>query len=309
MNKLTLIVTFLNEGIEVRNTIESFRNSTKEPFDIILINDGSTDIGIDYEKIAKEFGARYIKHIERQGTANSRNEGVSLCTTKYFIHIDAHMRVYQDNWVSNIVNELEKEENTLLCCSTLSLNKDASIDKSCQVGYGAFINLLDLIVCWINKPDITNENSFEIPCVLGASYACSCEYWSYLRGLKGLRSYGYEEQLISMKVWLSGGKCKVLKKVQQGHIFREKDKVPYKISMPAYHANQFMIVEMFYNEEYKRKFMQDIRKRIEVETVNSGVEDLKQYRQDIIEEKEYYKKIFCRDFDFILKLNNSANFL
>lgn len=196
-----------------------------------------------------------------------------------------------------------------MCCSTLSLNKDAVIDKNSQVGYGSFINLLDLVVCWINKPDATKENSFDVPCVLGASYACSCDYWLYLGGLKGLRSYGYEEQLISIKVWLSGGKCKVLKNVQLGHIFREKNKVPYQISMPAYHANQFMLVEMFYNEEYKRRFMQDIRKRVDIETVNAGIEDLKQYRQEVLEEKEYYKKIFCRDFDFIMQLNDKTKYI
>ena len=103
MKKLTLIITFLNEGFEVYKTIDSFRNSTSIPFDIILINDGSTD-GYNYKEIADYFGAKYVEHTIRKGAASSRDEGVSLCSTKFFLLIDAHMRVYQSDWIPQITH-------------------------------------------------------------------------------------------------------------------------------------------------------------------------------------------------------------
>lgn len=65
-----------------------------------------------------------------------------------------------------------------------------------------------------------------IPCVLGAGYASSKTFWQELKGLEGLFSYGSDEVLISLKVWLSGGVCKLLPNVLIGHIYRETS--PYK---------------------------------------------------------------------------------
>lgn len=302
MNRLTIIITFLNEGAEVFNTLKSFTESVNCPFEIILINDGSTD-EFDYRKIADDFGAHYIEHCERKGPAVSRNEGVAICTTDYFLLLDAHMRVYQDNWLERIIEELEKEESVLLCCSTLTLDKNAVVNEKNPIGYGASINLLDLSNHWIHRFDEMNRDCLEIPSVLGASYACSKKYWMKLNGLNGLRTYGFEEQLISLKVWLSGGKCKVLKDVEFGHIFRDESIAPYEIPTTDYYLNQLLIVELFYVEEYKRDFIKNLRTNIGVEYTNGWIEKFKQSRREIAKEKAYYRTIFNRDFRFIIDLN------
>ncbi|MDR2993326.1 MAG: glycosyltransferase [Bacillus cereus] len=304
MAELTIIITFLNEGIELFNTLRSFKDSTNFPFNIILVNDGSTD-GFDYKQVADEFGAFYIEHGERKGPAISRNEGVFACSTKYFLLLDAHMRVYQTDWISRVIEELEERADVLLCCSTLDLNKNGEINVESPIGYGASINLSDLSVNWIHGKEDKEGDSIEVPCVLGASYACSKKYWTKLHGLNGLCAYGFEEQLISIKTWLSGGKCNVLKDVKIGHIFREGSITPFEIPVMAYYLNQLLIVELFYNNDYKRIFMKNMRKKIGTEQTNDWIEEFKQYRGVIAKEKEYYKTIFILDFDFIINLNAS----
>lgn len=302
MCNITVIITFLNEGVEVFNTLKCFRESASFPFEIVLINDGSTD-DFDYQKVADDFGARYIKHSERKGPAVSRNEGVEICSTDYFLLLDAHMRVYQDNWGTRIIEEIDKEKEVLLCCSTITLDKNAEIIKESPIGYGSTINLLNLSNDWNNGFNEKHEDCIEIPCVLGASYACSKKYWMKLRGLNGLRTYGFEEQLISIKVWLSGGKCKVLKDVKFGHIFRDESNIPYVIPATDYYLNQLLIVELFYNDDFKLKFIKNMRKNIGVEYTNNWMEEFKQYRQEIAEEKAYYKTVFKKNFDLIIDLN------
>ncbi|WP_303011998.1 glycosyltransferase family 2 protein [uncultured Bacteroides sp.] len=99
--KLTVIIPFLNEKEEVRNTVKSLRESSDQCFKIILINDCSTD-GYDYKKIAEDFETQYIEPSKRMGVAASRDEGVSKCNTDYFLFLDAHMRVFQRDWVEII---------------------------------------------------------------------------------------------------------------------------------------------------------------------------------------------------------------
>lgn len=74
---ITVIIPFLNEGFEVGETIKSIKSHATIPFDIIMINDASTD-KYDYEKIAQTYNCVYRAHKTRVGVASSRDEGVLL---------------------------------------------------------------------------------------------------------------------------------------------------------------------------------------------------------------------------------------
>ena len=104
--KLTIIIPFLNEGKEVYNTVKSIRDhSNMNEVAIILINDASND-KFNYEEIANEFNTEYYTNPSRLGVAASRDLGVKLCKTPYFLLLDAHMRFYNNKWVDRIVSEL-----------------------------------------------------------------------------------------------------------------------------------------------------------------------------------------------------------
>lgn len=84
LNKLTVIIPFLNEDDEVYNTVKSIRDTSDNLLPIILINDASTD-DYDYKSVAKEFNTQYVLHTERKGVAASCDESVDLSETKYFL--------------------------------------------------------------------------------------------------------------------------------------------------------------------------------------------------------------------------------
>ena len=46
------------------------------------------------------------------GVGASRDLGVKLCQTPYFILLDAHMRFYEKIWAGRIIEELEKMKNS-----------------------------------------------------------------------------------------------------------------------------------------------------------------------------------------------------
>ncbi|GHV22224.1 hypothetical protein FACS1894174_06570 [Bacteroidia bacterium] len=61
----------------------------------------------------------------------------------------------------------------------------------------------------------------------------------YLRGLSGLISYGSDEAYISIKAWLSGGKCLILKDVIVGHLYRKDP--PYAVKHIDYVYNKVLV--------------------------------------------------------------------
>ncbi|MCL2652068.1 MAG: glycosyltransferase, partial [Candidatus Azobacteroides sp.] len=83
MNQLTVIIPFLNEGQEIRNTLQSIRETAGDQVDILLINDASYD-NFDYKSFAKEYHATYYHNDTRMGVARSRDIGVEKITTDYF---------------------------------------------------------------------------------------------------------------------------------------------------------------------------------------------------------------------------------
>ncbi|MDR3047101.1 MAG: glycosyltransferase, partial [Bacteroidales bacterium] len=301
----------LNEGEEVCNTIRSLKENSEESFELILINDCSND-GFNYKEVALKFGAKYIEHQSRMGVAASRDEAIALCETDYFLLLDAHMRIYQNNWVSLILNELKKNEKNLLCCQTIALFPDGTIDpeRSSDKGMGAIFNFNDLSIKWIHFPNVDQKiESIDIPCVLGASYACKKEHWEYLKGLDGLRFYGCDEQLISIKVWLEGGRCKSLPHITFGHIFRKHESVPYQIVMADYVFNRILIAELFFDTEKKITFMQKMRETHGRKLVCEAIEMLSLMKNKLFEDKKYYAEIFTRDIDCLVRFNENIKIL
>lgn len=309
--KLTVIIPFLNEKYEVENTLESIRSHSNNDIDIILINDASDDI-FDYRQVAEKYGAVYIQNQERLGVAASRDLGVELCQTPFFLFLDAHMRFYDNLWVQRIVHELEKDNRTLLCGQTKVLKIDRGILLDCSVsrrnGSGACVELEDgyraMEANWVfNIPFDTEEtDTISIVCVLGAVYACSKEYWQYLKGLEGLRYYGNDEAYISIKVWLEGGTCKLLKDVVVGHIYRST-KIPYTNDLKDRLYNRFFLVELFCPERLKKKLISKA-KLINASAISEVLLMLHENRMMISLLKNYYNSIFTRDFSFFESMNN-----
>ena len=237
--ELTVIIPFVNEGIEVEKTIESIYKYSNNDVDVIVINDASDD-NYDYENRLRKYPIRYILNSTRIGVAASRDKGVLLCKTKYFLLLDAHMRFYNSDWVDEITNELRHDEKLLLCTQTKVLKKENGIvfesgdSENSENYWGGYVNFYSpcdfLEAQWAYSDWIlqTNRKALTklIPCVLGAGYASSKQYWQQIHGLKGLLSYGNDEVLMSMKVWLTGGKCKLIPQIVIGHIYRNAS--PYK---------------------------------------------------------------------------------
>lgn len=304
---LTIIIPFLNENEEVYNTVHNIRMTGGEAINIILINDASED-GYDYESVSKKFNATYINHDNRKGIAASRDEAILLSNTEYFLLLDAHMRFFQNDWPDILLKELKADKRALLCCKSIALEKTESGDiiksPNRANSYGAYINFDDyekLSVDWtLHDPD-TQEEVIDIPCILGAGYACNKKYWLYLKGLEGLRSYGYDEQLISIKVWLEGGKCRLLKNIESGHIYRTT--MPYETDSTDVVYNKLLIAELFFDYERKYNVFKNTQTTTNKEIFQSAMELLKKYNKDIAIQKNYNREIYTREISFDIDYN------
>lgn len=304
-NRLTIIIPYLNEGEEVFNTINSIKDHIGEAANIILINDASTD-GYDYLPLSRLQHITYIRNKTRKGVAASRDLGISLCKTPYFLLLDAHMRFYDSAWLPMIIDELEQNDRVLLCNQLKFLMKEDGIvqEKKLVTTYGAYISLEEgniLAPQWIvTEENPNNPYCEDIPCVLGAGYAASKRYWTYLKGLEGLRCYGSDETYISIKVWLEGGKCKLMKKVIIGHLFKEA--FGYTTNYTEVLYNRLLIASLLFPSEWKYQIYKNLKKENPYYWCQA-FSLLNKKKKWLHSRQNYYKQIFTRDIRFIIEKN------
>lgn len=182
MKQLTVILAFLNEGNEVERTLESLKidPNFEQKCEVILVNDGSTD-ECDYEAVAKKYNAFYIKHESQMGASYSKNEGVEMSGTPYFMILDAHMRALTDSWVNRVLSALKKDEKAIYCCGCRSLEwKEEDVYMNDLLGLCASVSFTKKEVFhldWIVKSRIPNcKTVMQVPALLGGSYCGSVEY-------------------------------------------------------------------------------------------------------------------------------------
>lgn len=91
MVKFSIIVPVYNTEQYLERCIESILKQTYEEYEIILVNDGSTD---NSKKIIREYQKQYpekIKVVSKKngGLSSARNKGVSKATGDYILFVDS----------------------------------------------------------------------------------------------------------------------------------------------------------------------------------------------------------------------------
>jgi glycosyltransferase involved in cell wall biosynthesis len=292
--QLTIIIPFLNEGNELQKTLQSIKDTATGNPNIILINDSSTD-GYDYQGVAIAFGCTYLYHSKRIGVASSRDEGVALCKTPYFLLLDAHMEFYEQGWDDRVVDILKVNPRSLLCSRTGTITGARGVKPPVAPTFGAYFDNekpCGINATWNRQDPNPNETLVEIPCVLGAAYVMSKDYWERLHGLRGLISYGLDESLISLKVWCEGGKCLLVKDWLVGHLYRKN--APYAISGGDMAYNEIFIIRLFFTGINREDRLLKLQKR-NVATFGVAYEQIKKNADFIERERSYLWSIFTPD--------------
>lgn len=82
---VSVIIAAHNNGAFLRDAIESARNQSQPPLEILYSDDASTDNSL---KIAAEFPDVRVLPGDRQGACNTRNHAVSAARGNYLLHLD-----------------------------------------------------------------------------------------------------------------------------------------------------------------------------------------------------------------------------
>jgi len=230
---LSVVITYHNEGQSfLEECIKEIRDTTRIfPLEIIVVDDHST------VPLKLSDDITVIRHEWQKGVGAAFDTGVAHAKYNNIFLIACDMRFIDNGWADKLHNEIQLYPKSLICTACVALNKDnmdISLRRNVSRVAGATIlifhdqksnpkkksNFRGLTEAkWL--PYKAGE-SYEVPCILGACYGTTREWYEYIGGFWGHRLWSNLEPLISMKSWLFGGSCRVVPEAETGHIFKRE---------------------------------------------------------------------------------------
>ena len=101
--KFSVIIPLYNKADTIARTLVSVGNQSFRDFEVIIVDDGSTDNGVD---IAVNFSSKFNLRIHRQsnaGVSAARNTGAKMANGQYLAFLDA-----DDEWKPGYLHEINE---------------------------------------------------------------------------------------------------------------------------------------------------------------------------------------------------------
>lgn len=192
---ISVILTAHNEGRELGRTIDSIRNNTQSPFELIVVDDGSTDKSVT-GKAFREITV--IRHATRMGVACSRDEASRLAKGKVFAYLDGHQRLTK--CCLDACADLAVNRRAIVCPDLCGFEKDATLIHGAR-----FISRRDkppFGAEWkTSRPRrrVITQSSLRAPAYVIPAQVYPQVCWSRL-----LRGWGGSEGAVSLKAFFCG---------------------------------------------------------------------------------------------------------
>ena len=122
--QIAVVTPTYNRAALLRRALESVRAQTLTSFEVIVVDDGSTD---ETEDLVASFGDKRFRYVrqERAGAAKARNLGVERSTAELVTFLDSDDEVDPD-WLSSLVEPFEDPGVGVACAGLRRLEEDAS---------------------------------------------------------------------------------------------------------------------------------------------------------------------------------------
>ena len=138
--KVSIIIPVYNKEKYLRRTLDSLVNQELQDFELIIVNDGSTDK-------SKEIIAEYVEKdcrinaidILNNGVSNARNVGLENANGKWIQFLDADDYI-QSDYLSTVINNSEAMNSDIVFSDFLMVDEKDNIVKKVESFYSGTVS-------------------------------------------------------------------------------------------------------------------------------------------------------------------------
>lgn len=109
---VSVVIPYYNRFDTIDETLESLRNQTFQNFEVIIVDDNSSDQK-SINKLDSLNGVKVVRHKVNEGVAKTRNDGIALSVGKYILCLDSD-DMLEDTFIEKAVAVLETSPDVSL---------------------------------------------------------------------------------------------------------------------------------------------------------------------------------------------------
>lgn len=145
MIKISVIMPVYNKELYLRNTIEAILKQDYENFELIIVNDGSTDSSKNIcDEYARKDSRVRVYHIENGGVSNARNIGIGHATGDYIQFIDGDDCI-NEGVFNEYISILNKDKYDIIFSPYNKVDHEGNILKTVDLNYSGCTNKEEIL--------------------------------------------------------------------------------------------------------------------------------------------------------------------
>jgi len=330
---ISVCVAFKNDFEQIDDVINHLILSAQGgDFEVLVCNDGSVygsnkprPLELNYPNV------RVINNNKSFGVGYSFDRCVEQAKGDIIVLMGSD--VYpKEGWYEKVRNAVSRNPDTLGCAVCIGLNParmslddpknfkrygadllftvsddDLPKDSALRLRRGGYTDLFK--TKWLLGKQ--SDEPYEIPCVLGAFYWTTKEFYNKIGGFdtlpnnhyRGQQRWGSLEPYLSLKVWLAGGSCVLYPNIEAGHVFARVTIYNQwakggRSAQWMFWNRLFMLETMIFDEELKQKLYNFMHPEL-----NFGVAQkmIKEHWSTVQEVKERNRQLFVRDYTVFIE--------
>lgn len=319
---LSIIIPSHCDNLECLETVKSIYATTAAQLaafevEIVLVDDCSPEPVSKTIPVMERY--THVVHLRNQyriGCGPSRYVGACAARGEWLLFVDSHMRFtpgWYEAWASEALRggttELLSERGmTLYCGSCLGLDEKMMDVTKAKPYFAASWNFYgpdrnkairqpQVFEC-IWAPEQAGD-AYEVSACMGACYFMTRHWFMQLQPLRHLKNWAGDEQELSLKAWLSGGRIVFLKNVRIAHKFKSGKLSKIAPSDPI--RNKLFVMHTCLPPHLALRLQKKMHRGGDLTTALRRLHD----DWHIVEtERAYNATIFTRDFQWYLSRFN-----
>lgn len=235
--EISIIFTVKNAGIDLYMTMESLKvTRSLLPYEVIIVNEGSVDGCCDF-LMYYNFPMK-IKVLKGHSDLPSRNIAAAHASGQVLVFCSASL-YFEDEWLESLTGRVLNGE-TDAQSPLVTIQEHAGISKELPEDGGILESVLHY--------PLTTGGGDELCWLSADCWAVSHKRFLELGGVEeGFQSKGLETAEFSMRLWLSGGSCKLQRELTLTAVYRHH--FPCEIEAACWGEDLLMLSHLHFSDE------------------------------------------------------------
>jgi GT2 family glycosyltransferase len=246
--ELSIILPVYNEGARLGQTLAAIRETTLASYEVIVVNDGSTDCCCDSLRAAPPpFENLVLVDLPRRGgVAHARNLGAGQARAPVLVAMDAHC-LPRPGWLEKLLEELHKPGVGIVAPRISSLESPAAVT------FGLTIRDRELGVEWLHQ---RANDPYPVPLAGCACMAMTRAFFEAVGCFDAMRSYGMEDVELCIRAWLLGYSVIMVPDAEVAHCFNRE---PFPVGWQDYLYNRIRTAVLHFDGEALERILAALR--------------------------------------------------